>query len=76
MINTVWQGFLGFLIAFVIKRLLHIKIRVFRKKKKKKKGNWRCRKARVGYCPFSGFCRDKEFSVAIEFSGFVSQQWV
>ena len=34
MINTVWQGFLGFLfIAFVIKRLLYIKIRVFRKKK-------------------------------------------
>ena len=73
MINTVWQGFLGFLIAFVIKRLLYIKIRVFRKKKKKKKrGNWRCRKARVGNCPFPGLCRNKEFSVAIEFSDLVS----
>ena len=37
MINTVWQSFLGFLIAFVIKRLLHIKIRVFIKKKKEEK---------------------------------------
>ena len=36
MINTIWQGFSGFLIAFVIKRLLYIEIRVFRKKKKKK----------------------------------------
>ena len=34
MINTIWQGFPGFLIAFLIKRLLYIEIRVFRKKKK------------------------------------------
>ena len=34
MINTVWQVFIGFLIAFVVKRLLYIGCRVFRKKRK------------------------------------------
>ena len=34
MINTVCQGFLGFHVALVIKRLLYIEFRVFRKKKK------------------------------------------
>ena len=35
MINTVWQGFPGFHVAFVIKRLLCIEFRVFGKKEKK-----------------------------------------
>ena len=35
MINTVWQGFPKSHVAFVIKRLLFIEFRVFRKKKKK-----------------------------------------
>ena len=34
MINTVWQGFSKFHVAFVIKRLLYIEFMVFRKKKK------------------------------------------
>ena len=34
MIDTVWQGFSRFHVAFVIKRLLYIEFRVFRKKKK------------------------------------------
>ena len=35
MINTGWQGFFSrFHVVFVIKRLLYIKFRVFRKKKK------------------------------------------
>ena len=33
--NTVWQGFLGFHVALVIKRLLRIELRAFRKKEKK-----------------------------------------
>ena len=74
MINTVWQGFPGFFIAFVMKRLLYVEIRVFRKKKRK--GNWRCRKATVGYCPFLGFCCEREFSVVTEFSSPVSRQWL
>ena len=36
MINTVWQGFPGYMFAFGIKRLLCIEFRVFRKKEKKK----------------------------------------
>ena len=36
MINIVWQVFPSFLIAFVIKRLLYIRFRVFRKKRKRK----------------------------------------
>ena len=35
MINTGWQGFSRFHVAFVIKRLLYIEFRVFRKEKKK-----------------------------------------
>ena len=38
MTNTVWQGFPGFHIAFVIKRLLYIEFRVFRKGNKKGAG--------------------------------------
>ena len=33
MIDTVWQGFSRFHVAFVIKKLLYIEFRVFRKKK-------------------------------------------
>ena len=33
MINTFWQGFPWFHVAFVIKRLLYIEFSVFRKKK-------------------------------------------
>ena len=40
MINTVWQGFPRFHVAFVIKKLLYIEFSVFRKKKK----GWKCRK--------------------------------
>ena len=35
MINTIWQGFSRFPVAFVIKRLLYIEFKVFRKKKKR-----------------------------------------
>ena len=64
MINTVCQGFPGFLIAFVIKRLLYIEIRVFRKKKKRTGGaerpEWVIAHFRI--------------SVETEFSGSVSRQ--
>ena len=64
MINKVWQGFPGFLIAFVIKSFLYIEIRVFRKKKKGTGGaerpEWAIAHFRV--------------SVEIEFSGSVSRQ--
>ena len=36
MVNTIWQGFPRFHVAFVIKRSLYIEFRVFRKKEKKK----------------------------------------
>ena len=52
MINTVWQDFPGFLIAFVINRLLYIEIRVFRKKKKKK---LEVQKGQSGLLPIFGF---------------------
>ena len=38
MTNTLWQAFLGFYVAFEIKRPLCIELRVFRKKERKKKG--------------------------------------
>ena len=59
MINTVWQGFPGFHVAFVIKRLLCIEFRVL----KKKKNVGGAEMAHRGYCQFSGLgiCRDKVF---------------
>ena len=36
MINTVWQGFPGFHVSFVIKRLLCIEFKVFGNKEKKR----------------------------------------
>ena len=39
MINIIWQGFSRFRVAFVIKRFLYIKFRVFRKKKKRGVGD-------------------------------------
>ena len=59
MINTVWQGFSRFHVAFVIKRLLYIEFKVFRKKRKRA-GD--VGKAQRGYCLLVGLgnlCRDK-----------------
>ena len=65
MINTVWRGFQGFYVAFVIKRLLCIEFKVFGKKEKKVGGE---EMAQRGYCQFSGlghnrgfFCCDRVF---------------
>ena len=75
MINTVWQGFPGFLIAFVIKRLLYIEIRVFRKKKKKKetggaeRPEWDTAHFRVSVTTENSLPRQS-------FHGSVSRQWV
>ena len=56
MINIVWQGFPRFLVAFVIKRLLYIEFRVFRKKKKRPRG---AEKAHKGYCILGGLGHDR-----------------
>ena len=69
MINTVWQVFPSFLIAFVIKRLLYIGFRVFRKKRKRKlevhNGLERLlpifdfgSRQRILYCDNGFWCRD------------------
>ena len=59
MINTVWQGFFSrFHVAFVIKRLLYIEFRVF---KKKRKGVRDAGKAQKGYCPLAGVGCDRGF---------------
>ena len=67
MINIVWPSFPGFLIAFVMKRLLYVEIRVFRKKKKREYGGverpeWVTTHFRVSF--------------ATEFSGPVLRQWL
>ena len=61
MINTVWQGFLRFHVAFVIKRLLCIEFRVFGKKEKK---SWRCREGPEGLLPIFGFWVATEISLS------------
>ena len=61
MINTVWQGFPGFHVAFVIKRLLYIEFRVFRKKRKK---GWRCRNDPDWLLPVFGFGLRQRFSLS------------
>ena len=63
MINTVWQGFLGFHVAFVIKRLFCIEYRVFRKKEKKKVGD--AEMTHAGYCQFSGLGHDRAFWLCV-----------
>ena len=74
MINTVWQGFPGFHVAFVIKRLLYFEFRVFRKKRKKKVGG--AEMTQIGYFQFLGLgcdrgflCRNMVLYVATWFSG-------
>ena len=59
MINIVWKGFLGYMFAFGIKRLLCIEFRVFRKKEKK--GVRGAEMAQRGYYPFSGLGCDRGF---------------
>ena len=71
MIYTVWQVFIGFLITFVLKRLLYVEFRVFWKEKKKGAGGV---EDQDGLLPIFGSllrqrmlvpCRDSGFSVAI-----------
>ena len=45
-----------------------------KKRKKKKKGTWNGRMARMGHCPFFGLCRDKESLSQQGFLGTVSRQ--
>ena len=65
MINAVLASFPRFHVAFVIKRLLYIEIRVFRKKKKKGIGG--VERPEWATAHF-------RFSVAIEISRFLSRQ--
>ena len=71
MINTIWQGFSGFHVAFVIKRLLCIEFRVFRKKEKKRLEvqKW----PTEATASFRVWVATEVFFVATEFSSIVSR---